>query len=743
MAPRQRTRRDKMLILGALGFGYLFAVFLSAHLFWIKHRVDSGLMVLETGSLFQAAQQHMLLHPFELFPFPAKEIWAVTLLLFMVGFAVYINEQKKKRMMPGKEEGSAKWNENLSAYNRVYTEPKGRPSATISNAKNKLVSGNMILTNDVSLSMNGKDTRRNNNILVIGGSGAGKSRFFVKPNLLQQNCSFICTDPSGELLESCGGFLEKQGYKVRIFNLVEMQYSDHYNPFAYIRNDEGVLMMIHCLIENTTPKGASKGDPFWEKSETALLLAICFYLHYEIRPQDRNFANVMKLLLKAQVKEDQEDFQSTLDIMFEELEKSNPQHIAVRYYKIFKMGAGKTLKSILISCTVRLGTFNLKAIQNLTCTDTMDLIHVGDEPVALFVVIPSADTTFNYLVSMMYSQLFESLYFHAENECRGKQLPHQVRFMLDEFANIGTIPDFEKKLATMRKYGISCSIVLQNLAQLKTMYKDAWESITGNCDTFLFLGGQEQSTLEYVSKKLGKITILANGYSRSKGGQGSRSESENIKGRDLLTPDEISRMDNEYCILMIRGLFPFYGKKYSYTKHPNYPMTGDADESLLYEYRDPERFKIAESPKHNTKTPAFPRTSSYIRKNATDCGCKQKQESLSRKQRIVQEAKGGRELTVPNLAQGAGLPKSTPLNEVAANLEPIDGFIADYEFRDSEAYHTDFLEKASGTGQTPPPELKPEDISPPDTVTICDEFELPSEEADSPGILFDDDEDDD
>ena len=729
MSPRQRTRRDKLIIFGTLGFGYLFAVFLSAHLFWIKHKVDSGLMVLDNGSLFQAAQQHMLRHPFELIPFPAKEVWAVTLLLFMVGFAVYINEQKKKRMMPGKEEGSAKWNQSLSAYNRIYTDPKGKPSSTISDAENHVISQNMILTNDVSLSMNGRDTRRNNNILVIGGSGSGKSRFFVKPNLLQQNCSFICTDPSGELLESCGDFLEKQGYRVRIFNLVEMQYSDHYNPFAYIRNDEGVLMMIHCLIENTTPKGASKGDPFWEKSETALLLAICFYLHYEIRPKDRNFASVMKLLLTAQVKEDQEDFKSTLDMMFEKLEEKNPQHIAVRYYKIFKMGAGKTLKSILISCTVRLGTFNLKAVQNLTSTDTMDLVHAGDEPVALFVVIPSADTTFNYLVSMMYSQLFESLYYHAENECRGKVLPYNVRFMLDEFANIGTIPDFEKKLATMRKYGISCSIVLQNLAQLKTMYKDAWESITGNCDTFLFLGGQEQSTLEYVSKKLGKVTILANGYSRSKGGQGSRSESENIKGRDLLTPDEISRMDNEYCILIIRGLFPFFGKKFSYTKHPNYPLTGDADESLLYEYRDPARYEIKEDIKPETETASLSCAISDIREKAKDSGIKASQKSIERKRGIVRNALGGMKLTVPNLAVSVGMPQSATLEEVAKNLMPVDGFISDYEFRDSEPYHSDFLKQAESRNSSGDADGKKKGTpSPaPDSIVISDEFEIPPE----------------
>lgn len=579
MFPKYRSQREKIIMASLGALAYLLLLFFFAHYFYIYNTGAAGGFPVLVGQ----AREHMLRDPFSLSPFPLSQTASAAFVTAVISLAVYTNERKKKRMLPGREEGSARWNEDLAGYNRVYTDPKGKAS--------RKGSKNMILTSEVFLSMDGRQTMRNNNILVIGGSGAGKSRFFVKPNILQANCSFIITDPSGELLESTGHFLEQSGYRVKIFNLVEMQYSDHYNPFCYIRDDNGVLMMITCLMQNTTPAGASKGDQFWEQSVTTLLLAICFYLHYEIRKEDRNFANVMKLLLKAQVREDQEDFKSTLDIMFEELEKKKgPQHIAVRFYKIFKQGAGKTLKSILISASVRLSTFNLSAVQKLTGDDTISLMSVGDEPTAVFVVIPSADTTFNYLVSMMYSQLFESLYFHAENECRGKRLPYEVRFMLDEFANTGTIPDFEKKLATMRKYGISCSIILQNLAQLKTMYKDAWESVTGNCDTFLFLGGQEQTTLEYVSKKLGKVTILTNGYSRSRGGQGSRTESENVKGRDLLSPDEISRMDNKNCILFIRGLLPFFCTKYDYPKHKNYQYTGDAKEAFLYDYRHPERF---------------------------------------------------------------------------------------------------------------------------------------------------------
>lgn len=438
----------------------------------------------------------------------------------------------------------------------------------------------------------------------------------------------------------------------------------------------------------------------------------------------------MKLLLKAQVREDQEDFQSTLDIMFEELEKKNPNHIAVRYYKIFKMGAGKTLKSILISCTVRLGTFNLKAVQTLTNTDTLNLMRIGDEPTALFVVIPSADTTFNYLVSMLYSQLFESLYFHAENECKGKRLPYHVRFLLDEFANIGTIPDFEKKLATMRKYEISCAIILQNLAQLKTLYKDAWESITGNCDTLLFLGGQEQTTLEYISKKLGKATILVSGYSRSRGGQGSRSESENAKGRDLMSPDEISRMDNVNCILFIRGLFPFFSKKFNYPRHPNYKFTGDADEQLLYRYRDPKRFTVPEDLHRTHRKTIIRHTRAELRQTGKDISHAENPAVIRRKRESAANAKGGKLVTPENLARDAGLPRGATTEDIASSFDLIGGFIADYEFRGAENYKSQFLgvdpdspeAKAGGVPKSYDSEYVSSEM---ETYSISDEFEEP------------------
>lgn len=444
------------------------------------------------------------------------------------------------------------------------------------------INTNMILTQDVCLSMDGHKTRRNNNILIIGGSGSGKTRFFAKPNLLQRNCSYVITDPSGEILESLGDFFRRSGYKIKVFNLSQMEHSHCYNPFAYIRDDQGVLTMINTLIKNTTPKGSSSNDPFWEKAETALLQAICFYLYKECSPSQRNFSNVMKLLRCMEVREDNPNFKAPLDYMFEELEKKDPEHIAVRQYKVFKQAAGKTAKSILVSAAVRLAFFNLDIIARLTNEDNIDLGAMCKEPTVLFCITRTGDSTYNFMISLMYTQLFDTLYHIAETQCKKKMLPIPVRFMLDEFANIPPIPEFNEKLATMRKYQISCSIILQNLSQLKTMYKDEWEDIVGNCDTVLFLGGAEINTLKHFSELLGKETIKARNSSRTYGRQGSNSQSYNTQGRELMTPDEISRMSTMSCILFIRGLYPFSSEKYEYTKHPNYKYTADANDDYTY-----------------------------------------------------------------------------------------------------------------------------------------------------------------
>lgn len=562
-------KKSKLPIFIGCLLGYIFSIYL-ASLYYAQYLITEDYMEALTNfsnsfTNFQGLTNIELI--------PGNLIFLMGMAFLIVFLSMYSNAQLQDKMRPGKEKGSATWTTDLKTYNKKYNSPYGKPTVD---------DKNIILSDEVFLGMNGRQTMRNLNVLVTGGSGSGKSRFMVKPNLLQANSSFVVTDPKGELLKATGKFLEEQGYEVKVFNLKDMNNSCCYNPFNYIRNDEGVAMLINTLIKNTNKKGSSSGDPFWEKSETALLMAICYYLYYECPPEDRNFTNVMKLIRLAEVK-DNDDYMSPLDIIFNDLKEKNPEHIAVRQYATFKMGAGDTLKSILISVAVRLTAFNMQAVERLTKIDTLDLTHIGDKKTALFCIIPDGDDSFNYLVAMMYAQLFESLYYHADNNCKGGRLPVHVRFLLDEFANIGEIPDFEKKLATMRSREISCTIIIQNMAQLKTMYKDCWESITGNCDSTVFLGGQEQTTLEYFSKKLGKETITVKNTSRSRGARnGSWSTSYNTDGKDLMTPDELGKMNNSNCLVFIRGLSPFFSKKYNYPRHKNYKFTEDADDKNAY-----------------------------------------------------------------------------------------------------------------------------------------------------------------
>ena len=557
---------------------YLLFLYMVCQIVKVDPLLPSGEEMLLSDRI-RAGLDRITQHPFDIFPLN-MEVMGTCLLFGVLGLGLlYAEFLKRKRLRPGIESGSAAWNTNLRAYNKVYSAPKGKPKPDRSGTNNN----NVIFSKDVYMSMNTRDTMRNLNTLVCGGSGSGKSRFVVKPNLLQANCSFVVTDPKGELLASTGDFLEKQGYKIKVFNLSQMEHSCSYNPFHYIRDENGVLTMITALIKNTTPKGAQSNDPFWEKAETALLQAICFYLYYECREEERNFTNVMKLLRCLEVREGQEDYDSTLDIMFKMLKEKNPEHIACRQYAVFKQAAGKTAQSIMVSCSVRLTVFNMTSVTNLTSIDNIDLASIGQEKTALFCITPVVDTTFNFLVALLYTQLFETLYNYAETKTEGIRLPVHVRFLLDEFPNIGTIPDFCQKLSTMRSYEISCTIIIQALSQLKAMYEKDWEVLVGNCDSFLFLGGSDATTLEYVSKKLGKETIRSQNTSRNYGSRGGgNSMSYNTTGRELMTPDEISRMPTGDCILFIRGLLPFYGKKYDYPKHPNYKYTGDADKKLNY-----------------------------------------------------------------------------------------------------------------------------------------------------------------
>lgn len=524
--------------------------------------------------LIVEAADHLLTHPLRIFPTDAGCAAYGLLAALVITGLLYTRYLREKKLRRGVESGSAAWNENRKEFAQEYTDLPLTGTG----------SPNMIMSQETYLSMDTRKTMRNNNVVVIGGSGTGKSRFLAKPNLLQANASFVVTDPSGELLESVGSFLEEDGYEIRVFNLADMQHSNRYNPFAYIRDENGVLTMITALIQNTTPPDAHKGDDFWVKAETALLESICFYIIEMLPTEDRHFSAVMDMLRLATAPEGQP---SPLDALFALFENEHPGHIAAKSYAVYKSaGDTKTAQSIRVSCQVRLQQFNLSAVRWLTYNDNMHLEDIGDKKVALFCVTPTADSTYDYLVCMLHTQLFETLYHHAEQDCPGKRLAVPVRFILDEFANIGTIPDFDKKLSTMRKYEISCTIILQALSQLKTMYKNSWDVIMANCDSLIFLGSNDKTTTDYISDQLGKETIYSVNTSNSTGRGASSSTSYNTTGRELLTPAELRTMKNKNCIYILRGQPPFYDTKFQYEKHPNYPCTADADASKLYRIAD-------------------------------------------------------------------------------------------------------------------------------------------------------------
>lgn len=482
----------------------------------------------------------------------------IFLLAYAMGIGLYFTSRENRR--PGEEHGSAKWG-NASAIARKYAD-----------RKNKF--RNIILSQTLALSLNAKAHRRNLNVLVVGGSGAGKTRFYGKPNILQCNTSFVVSDPKGELLRATAPLLIEKGYDVKVFNLINPADSDGYNPFTYIRNDEDVIKLINNIIENTTPKNAQQGDPFWKQSEVALDSALMLYLLHEAPPEEQNFETLMFLIENAAAMEDDEEYQSPVDILFEELEYEYPEHIAVKQYKVFKQAGGKTAKSILISAAVRLAAFNLPEIARMTSYDNLDLGSLGEKKKAIFCVIPDNDNSFNYLVGMLYTQAFQELYYRADHE-HGGELPIPVHFLLDEFANVALPDNFERVLATMRSRRISVSIIIQNMAQLKALFKDSWESVVGNCDTFLYLGGNEQSTHEYISKMLGKETIDTRTRGVTKGQHGSSNTNYQNTGRELLTIDEVRKLDNSQALIFIRGEKPIMDKKFDILSHPNIKLTED------------------------------------------------------------------------------------------------------------------------------------------------------------------------
>ena len=481
----------------------------------------------------------------------------VCTLLYAAGIGIFYSSQKNYRR--GEEHGSARWGDARQLCKKYSQKP---------------YSQNILLTQNFRISLDTHKHRRCLNILVVGGSGAGKSRGFALPNIMQCCCSMVITDPKAELLRKTGGLLEKKGYEVRVFDLINPDTSFCYNPFEYVHDDKDVLRLISNLIQNTTPKGSQSSDPFWEKSETALLQALMLYLLHEAPPEEQNFAMIMEMLGSAQVKEEDEDYESPLDILFDRLEMRDPDSIAVKQYHIYKQAAGKTAKSILISVGVRLAAFNLPQIAKLTNTDELDLSSMGERKVALFCCIPDADTSLNYLVGMIYSQLFQTLYYMADR-VHGGALPVPVNCIMDEFPNVSLPNEFEKILATCRSRSIYCSIIIQNMSQLKALFKDSWESLVGNCDEFLYLGGNEKETHKYVSELLGKETIDTNTYGQTKGKSGSYSTNFQQSGRELLQPDEVRMLDNQNALLFIRGERPILDAKYDLMKHPNIRYTED------------------------------------------------------------------------------------------------------------------------------------------------------------------------
>lgn len=497
-------------------------------------------------------------HPFSIHWCDASlKTIGIFLIVYALAIGMYLSSAKNYRRT--EEYGSAKW---------------ANPNFICKKYANKEYSSNKIFSQNVRMGLDGKKHRRNLNTVVIGGSGAGKTRFYAKPNIMQCNTSFVVLDPKGEIIRSVGHLLEDNGYVIKVIDLIDMSKSLGYNPFHYIRSDKDVLKLITNLIRNTTPKGSSTNDPFWEKSETALLEALMLYLYHYAPEDEQNITMIMEMLNYAEVKEDEEDYESPLDELFKRLEIIDSNSLALKQYKIYKQAAGKTAKSILISVGVRLAAFNLEELASLTRFDEMELEQIGERKTALFAIIPDNDSTFNFIVGMLYTQLFQMLYYQADY-VHGGELPVPVHFLMDEFANVALPDEFDKLLSTMRSRQIFVSIILQNLAQIKALYKDSWESIVGNCDELYYLGGNEQSTHKYISELLGKETLDTNTFGKSTGHSGSYSTNFQQTGRELLTADEVRLLDNNDGLLFIRGERPIKDKKYNLLKHPNIKQTLD------------------------------------------------------------------------------------------------------------------------------------------------------------------------
>lgn len=483
----------------------------------------------------------------------------VSLIIYAFGIALYYSGRENRR--PGEEYGSAKWGDPR-ALCRKYMDHQHKEA-------------NIILTQRVRLGMDGYVTQRNMNVLVIGGSGSGKTRYFCKPGLYSANCSYLVTDPKGELLKAAGGLLLSLGYEVRVFNLIDPEQSDCYNPFVYVREEKDVLSLIDNLIKNTTPRNASSNDPFWEKAEVALDSALMLYLIHEAPQDEQNFETMLYMMNFADVREEDEQYRSPLDMLFRALEEEQPAHVAVKQYKVFKQAAGKTAKSILVTAAVRLAAFNIPQYAAMTSMDEMDFGSLGERKRAIFCVIPVNDSSMNYLVGMLYTQCFQELYRRADLKYNGR-LPVPVRVLQDEWANVAQPESYPKILATCRSYNIGLNIIVQNVQQIKALYEKEHESIIGNCDTLLFLGGgNEPASLEFIVKLLGRETLATRTRGLTKGRNGSSTTNYQQTGRDLMTIDEVRKLDTNKAILFIRGEDPVIDRKYNLKRHPNIKLTAD------------------------------------------------------------------------------------------------------------------------------------------------------------------------
>ena len=497
---------------------------------------------------------------------PVKVTWcadslkAICIFLVIYGMSLGVYYSTRRNYRKGEEHGSAKWGNARQICKKYAEKDNGQ---------------NLILTQNVRIGLDGRKHRRNLNVLVVGGSGAGKTRFYAKPNVMQAHTSYVVLDPKGEILRDTGYLLEQQGYDIKVLDLINTSRSHGFNPFVYLRDDKDVLRLVSNLIRNTTPKGAQSNDPFWERAETALLEALILYLVNEAPPEEQNFPMVMEMINAAEVKEEDEEYASVLDELFERLAMRDPEHLAVKQYHIFKLAAGKTAKSILISLGVRLEKFNLPQIASIVSHDELDIPSLGERKTALFAIIPDNDSSLNFIIGMMYSSVFQELYYIADH-VHGSRLPTHVHCVMDEFANVALPDEFDKLLATMRSREISVSIIIQNIAQLKALFEKQWESIIGNCDEFLYLGGNETSTHKMISESyLGRATIDTNTYGKSTGRSGSYSTNYQLSGRELYTADEVRMLDNRYALLFIRGEHPIQDEKYDILRHPNISFTAD------------------------------------------------------------------------------------------------------------------------------------------------------------------------